>query len=123
MFTYDPSKTESKACGTLYSSMYTSMMRSFFHADACHGGWMWRVVWIHTYTTLLRGGGNAADACHGTCGVWCVVWCMLKVYTTTVQATMGDMGSVVLKPVPLNLQSNWTAGTSVDVAWGVFVLA
>lgn len=42
-----------------------------------------------------------------------------SVYTDTGQAQMGDMGSIVLKPVPLALQSNWTRGTAVDVAWGM----
>lgn len=42
-----------------------------------------------------------------------------SVYTTTVQAQMGDMGSKVLKPVDEQYQANWTAGEEVDVAWGM----
>lgn len=40
-------------------------------------------------------------------------------YTDTEQASMGDKGSEVLKPVPLALQPTWVAGTAVDVAWGM----
>ena len=42
-----------------------------------------------------------------------------SVYTDTVLAKMGDMGSVVLPPVKDELQPTWTAGTAVDVAWGM----
>lgn len=38
-------------------------------------------------------------------------------YTTTPLATMGDLGSKVLKP-SVN-KTNWKAGTSVEVAWGI----
>ena len=40
-------------------------------------------------------------------------------YTDTQLAQMGDMGSVVLKPVDEALQPTWTAGSAVDVAWGM----
>jgi hypothetical protein len=42
-----------------------------------------------------------------------------SVYTDTQQARMGDMGSVVLKPVEARLQPTWAAGTAVDVGWGM----
>jgi hypothetical protein len=42
-----------------------------------------------------------------------------SVYTDTALAKMGDMGSVVLPPVKDELQPTWTAGTAVDVAWGM----
>ena len=38
-------------------------------------------------------------------------------FTTTSLATMGDKGSVVLKP-SVN-KTKWKAGTSVEVAWGI----
>ena len=41
-----------------------------------------------------------------------------SVFTTTILSTMGDMGSK-LKPVPTQLQANWTAGSAVDVSWGM----
>ena len=42
-----------------------------------------------------------------------------SVYTDTPLAKMGDMGSVVLPPVKDELQPTWTAGSVVDVAWGM----
>jgi len=42
-----------------------------------------------------------------------------SVYTDTEQAQMGDMGSVVLRPVDPALQPTWVAGQPADVAWGM----
>ena len=42
-----------------------------------------------------------------------------SVFTDTELAQMGDMGSVVLKPVPEHLQPTWVAGSAVDVSWGM----
>jgi len=42
-----------------------------------------------------------------------------SVFTDTQLAQMGDLGSVVLKPVSTALQANWTVGQAVDVAWGM----
>eukprot|EP00928_Gymnodinium_smaydae_P028390 TRINITY_DN21659_c0_g1_i1.p1 TRINITY_DN21659_c0_g1~~TRINITY_DN21659_c0_g1_i1.p1 ORF type:complete len:426 (+),score=29.75 TRINITY_DN21659_c0_g1_i1:74-1351(+) len=42
-----------------------------------------------------------------------------SVFTDTKQAQMGDMGSEVLKPVPLSMQPIWEIGSAVDVAWGM----
>ena len=42
-----------------------------------------------------------------------------SVYTATQMAQMGDMGSLVLRPVAEELQPTWVAGQAVDVAWGM----
>jgi hypothetical protein len=35
-------------------------------------------------------------------------------YTDNALAVMGDMGSLVLRPVPARLRANWTAGAAFD---------
>lgn len=42
-----------------------------------------------------------------------------SVFTNTELGQMGDMGSVVLQPVPEHLQPTWKAGSAVNVSWGM----
>ena len=42
-----------------------------------------------------------------------------SVFTTTPIATMGDLGSQVLKPTPSSQRTSWRLGSAVEVAWGI----